>query len=158
VLSKLAIKHKVVGDNKNEEQTHSIENAKHEDKIENPDELDFIHLLAPNINVDADKFGNVLFKRNEYGLVIIRQELIKLVSEQLTVADIYQEIKAQALYKYSNAEMKGTDGLLALGRNIKPPTELSRCFERYSTSRRNSKYNRRHPNSVSKKVYSTKRF
>ena len=96
------------------EQKYNSENVENKEGSENDMELDFVQLLAPNINVDADECGNILFRRNAYGLMITRHELtkcIKLVTEQWTMADIYQEIKVQALYNSTDAEMRGTDGL-----------------------------------------------
>lgn len=68
------------------------------------DEWQFIQALAPNIRVDEDEDGRLLFRRYDHGLLITREEMIKcieLVQQARTIQDINERIEVQALYRSS---------------------------------------------------------
>ncbi len=63
--------------------------------------------------MDADENGKVLFRRNDYGLAITRDELTRciiMVTESRSMADIFNSIQVQALYRHNTEEFKRTDG------------------------------------------------
>jgi hypothetical protein len=57
---------------------HTSKNDEHE-PIDGEEEWRFIQTLSPNITVDEDESGSLLFRRNNYGLIITKEEMKKCI-------------------------------------------------------------------------------
>lgn len=95
------------------ESTKSEEHTKEDDNVTQT-HWKFIDKLSPNIRVDEDDQGNLLFRRYGYGLLITKDELVKCINrvqESTTIEELYRDIEVQSLYQYNKKESEGTAGL-----------------------------------------------